>query len=654
MRNKHYLLLLLALISHWGLAKADEIPNKSDALPFIVSESVDEGVWYRIKSFAGMYAAVLSDNTLGFAEQNEENEQLWCFVGDNESGFVIYNKADTRLHVGVEAEAPKLNTDNTRWYIRQLTNSTKGIMYAICPIEYKDTPTANKNWNNLDVKNQKIGFWAGAASNNHSHWVFERYVAREYLPVTISNSFDEAKWYRIEAYSGYFATLKEDMGLGLSGKLDVDAQLWSFVGERNEEGLTMYNKQAGRETTLRVDSKGLLALGTEADTKWYLAKVQNADRGVMYLICPVDLKDSPAVDRYWSNDNQANAEISLALGDGTDEDLHWLFAEYRSSLQSRLQIYNFPCGSRISGGEAYLALATVEGKGVQEPFIYRAEEAPASHYLMYTQSKATVERGRSLDLVLTGNESGQGKDFSIADAYIYCDWDRDGHFETAYPVADALNIRQTIDVPAGAELGKTRIRVRYTDKEVNLPAAEDEVRGMIYDFVVWVNEPSQTSGRKIAVSVNEEERGEAVLLQTPNEDGTYTYGSSVTAKASPKGNSVFRYWKQGNTVVSTDSEYTFTVAHNVSLTAYFTPNTEATSLQDIPDVSYQLIETNGRLTFYFEEDAVVMNVYNVAGKQVAQGNCNQVAVNHLPKGVYIITIYTANHALSTKRILNNL
>ena len=52
---------------------------------------------------------------------------------------------------------------------------------------------------------------------------------------------------------------------------------------------------------------------------------------------------------------------------------------------------------------------------------------------------------------------------------------------------------------------------------------------------------------------------------------------ALTATATPKGNAEFHSWREGGVVVSRDAAYTFTVGNrNMSLKAYFTPNTETT------------------------------------------------------------------------------
>lgn len=641
--------------SHWSFSEIkDEEPEEPKG-PFIISESVENAVWYRIKAFAGIYATLLADNTLGFSELAEDKEQQWCFVGDNDTGFIIYNKSNTGLSIGVENGIPQLKEDDgTRWYMRELNNSSKGTMYAISLFEYKDQYTANKNWNNNGGHGLAIQFWAGGPSNNHSHWTFEKYISKEYLPVMLSQNVENAHWYRIQAFSNYYINVKENFTLGFDQfPIDVDSQLWCFVGNRNDEGLTIYNKKAIGKT-LTINSVNLPALEEGADMKWYLRRVENVDKGTMYSICPIEYMGNPNANKHWNNQSQENKIVQLFAGADGNKHSHWVFKEYRSSYQTDMQIYNYPCGSRIAGDGAYLLSASIRGEAVQEPLIYEIEKAPSSYYVIYTKTKPVIEKGKSFDLILKGNEDNNGKDFSITNAYIYCDWDRDGYFETVFPVInDAMDICQTIPIPQDAELGKMRIRIRYTQKDALLPGAEDDVWGMVYDFVFNVVDASEKQGREVTVAVNEEKRGKAEILTEPNKEGLFPFGTSVTVKATPETNSTFRYWKQGNIIVSKDNQFTFDVGYNMNLMAFFTPNTEDdTGFIDVSSSFFELTERNGILNFSFEEDAVLIDIYSLNGVLSLRAYENQVSVKALQAQTYIIKVHTANHILTKKIRLN--
>ena len=56
----------------------------------------------------------------------------------------------------------------------------------------------------------------------------------------------------------------------------------------------------------------------------------------------------------------------------------------------------------------------------------------------------------------------------------------------------------------------------------------------------------------------------------------------VTATATPKGNAEFDSWREGGVVVSREAEYTFAVENrNMTLKAYFTPNTDESGIEQI-------------------------------------------------------------------------
>ena len=69
----------------------------------------------------------------------------------------------------------------------------------------------------------------------------------------------------------------------------------------------------------------------------------------------------------------------------------------------------------------------------------------------------------------------------------------------------------------------------------------------------------------LSVGVNNPELGTAEIISIPEDCDQLT----ATVRAIPSPNHRFGYWKRGSNVVSFDPEYTFTLIHNTSLTAYF-------------------------------------------------------------------------------------
>ena len=76
---------------------------------------------------------------------------------------------------------------------------------------------------------------------------------------------------------------------------------------------------------------------------------------------------------------------------------------------------------------------------------------------------------------------------------------------------------------------------------------------------IFVGAPS------LIVDVNNSEYGSAEVISIPENCEELT----ATVRAIPNPDHRFGYWKRGSNVVSFDPEYTFTLNHNTSLTAYF-------------------------------------------------------------------------------------
>ena len=116
------------------------------------------------------------------------------------------------------------------------------------------------------------------------------------------------------------------------------------------------------------------------------------------------------------------------------------------------------------------------------------------------------------------------------------------------------------------------MRIRLNSN--GLDRADDDVEGFVYDipFAVVGGE------RKVLVDVNGANRGTVALSANAE---TYAVGTQLTATATPKGNATFDSWREGGVVVSREAAYTFTVENrNMTLKAYFTPNTEPTEIKN--------------------------------------------------------------------------
>ena len=226
-----------------------------------------------------------------------------------------------------------------------------------------------------------------------------------------------------------------------------------------------------------------------------------------------------------------------------------------------LTVYFRPCG--MVGG-TYLTAANVGGV---DPIVYTATAKPGSFHVPFSKDHGAVVRGGTCDVNITLNSD------SDADlkANAYFDWDADGLFEAVQAIAlDGTAGTATIAVPENAVSGDTRMRIRLNSN--GLDNADDDVEGFVYDFNFSVVDA--TTQRKVTVDVNGVNDGTATLSAA---EGLHAVGTQLTATATPKGNAEFHSWREGGVVVSRDAAYTFTVGNrNMSLKAYFTPNTEPT------------------------------------------------------------------------------
>lgn len=232
-----------------------------------------------------------------------------------------------------------------------------------------------------------------------------------------------------------------------------------------------------------------------------------------------------------------------------------------SNNSKALTVYFRPCG--MVGG-TYLTAANVGGV---DPIAYTATAKPGSFHVPFSKDHGAVVRGGTCDVNITLNSD------SDADlkANAYFDWDADGLFEAVQAIAlDGTAGTATIAVPENAVSGDTRMRIRLNSN--GLDNADDDVEGFVYDFNFSVVDAA--TQRKVTVDVNGVNDGTATLSAA---EGLHAVGTQLTATATPKGNAEFHSWREGGVVVSRDAAYTFTVGNrNMSLKAYFTPNTEPT------------------------------------------------------------------------------
>ncbi|MBR2476013.1 MAG: metallophosphoesterase, partial [Bacteroidaceae bacterium] len=233
----------------------------------------------------------------------------------------------------------------------------------------------------------------------------------------------------------------------------------------------------------------------------------------------------------------------------------------------------------------YITSATTSGANTN--ISYSATSHPGSTYKI-VDDVIKVNPGTSFTLNLVANSLGEGSSSVVREDIRYChaslftDFDINGDFGSAvntwgnnpptnnvYGNYDqCMSITATIAVPADAKLGRSHIRVIYTNAWNALPTActTSLDKGIAYDFIVEV---VQSYTATVATSPSEGGTAKVNNVQSVTVDS----GTEVTFTASPNTGYNFLGWYNGENKVSESLEYTATVTSDLSLTAKFAKQT---------------------------------------------------------------------------------
>lgn len=313
-----------------------------------------------------------------------------------------------------------------------------------------------------------------------------------------------------------------------------------------------------------------------------------------------------------------------------------------TTVAKAINLYFNPCGME---GSIYLTAAKVCGEGALDHIVYEAKSKPKSWHVPYPHDYGQVVRGAAFDISLTLSAAAN----SELKANAYFDWNADGVFEATAPIAlNGTAGTASVIVPEDAAEGPMRMRIRINSNGLDL--AEDDVEGFVYDFHITATDAQE--GRTASVSVNAPDRGTATLS---DKAGSYAYGTTLTAKATPRGNATFVCWREEGVVVSTDAEYTFTVDRNVKLKAYFTANTDLSNVTPIAttpadEVTISVQGTN--LVAAATCEVRSMSLYTIDAALVAHTGGNTLSVAGVAQGTYIVRTATANGYKNVKIYLN--
>ncbi len=259
----------------------------------------------------------------------------------------------------------------------------------------------------------------------------------------------------------------------------------------------------------------------------------------------------------------------------TDYDYEAPEPDVRSAYSRQLGVYNLPCGT---AGTAYLTALNVEGRAVTDEVHYTAKTKPTSYYNLLRTDPLSLIPGEEATLSFTAAKT-DGNYKTTA----YFDWDADGIFEDARDLGTAATGQLLFTVPDTARCKNARIRLRLTDN--GMDDAEDAVHGYLYDLLANVH-AGNAAQRTLTVESADTLRGtvSAVVPEGATDSIslgrhyiTADYAAPLTLSAQPKGNAVFKGWAVNGNVVSTKATYTLEITQSVTLTALFSPNTQAPS-----------------------------------------------------------------------------
>lgn len=577
-----------------------------------------EGKVYYIswKNTGTNYITEESDHRMTVQSNDVKFAQFWMFIPtEKENCYYIKNTATGR-YLGscnlTPSSASKIYTSTTpvEYYVGK-TKATSGENANCWYLSSTDctnysNESAGPRAINKDGASNYVITWTAGVNNVGSYWkLIETPDLYEISAFDGSEAIGNiGASYNMETLGGKNLTIID----GTLALADADAfdenQEWYFVGTDNSTGWQIAS--AAEPATVIGISNGTTTLGEGLDTKWKV-NASKEQAGYFYF---------------------TSGEATLTI----DGENLFKFNRLRSAFARKLHIYNNPCG--VSGNN-YMKSMQLHGDAAYGNIVYEAQAKPGKWHVVYAQDKGEVAKNGtfSIDMILSEAPAN-----GLA-VNAYFDWNADGIFETTVPATmSGTAAKAEITVPEWATTEQTRMRVRVNSNGLDL--AEDEVNGFIYDFHIRVVEPQDE--RTAAATVNSWERGKATLSETA---GSYTYGTTLTAKATAYGTSKFVCWREEGVVVSTDAEYTFTVDRNIKLVAYFSPNTDESSyptgIEAANGDDTVTIAQQGSSIVAHGADVTGITLYTIDAATVASSQGNTLTVAGIREGIYIVRVTTA-------------
>lgn len=589
-----------------------------------------EGKVYLIswKNTGANYITEENDHRMTIQAKSVTKAQFWMFIPtENENCYYIKNTATGRYlgscNLNPSSDS-KITTDTApvEYYVGK-SSAKSGQWY----LSSTDCANYNNESNgpralNKDGASDYVITWVTRQNGTYddgSYWKFiETADLYEICPFDASTTIGNiGASYNMETPDGNNLTFADSKVALASPDSFDENQEWYFVGAGDGTGYQVAS--ASEPATVVGISDGNIVAGEGLGTKWKVNK--GKVNGYYYL---------------------TSNKVTLKV----DGDSLFRFTRLRSAYTRSLKIYNNPCGAV---GNNYIKKAEIHGEGAVGNIIYEANSKPGKWHVMYAIDKGEVAKGKKFNIDVTLASSAANSLTAIA----HFDWNSDGVFETAVPLTlNGTAGNAEVTVPEWAAETKTRMRLRVNSNGLDL--AEDDVHGFIYDFNITV--VPATDARTVALGVNARSRGSVELSEVAD---AYAYGTTLTAKATPKGDARFVCWREEGVVVSTDAEYTFTVDRNVKLVAYFSPNTLATDEDEETCVKNMAQEDD--ITFVLQGNQITatgnckvtgMALYTTDAAIVARSNGNVINTANIKEGVYIISATTENGYRNCKIYLN--
>lgn len=575
-----------------------------------------EGKVYYIqwKNTGTNYITEGADGYMTVESNDVTKAQFWMFIPtENENCYYIKNTA-TGNYIGscnkTPSSASRITTTSTptEYYVAK-TSATSGDIagcyyFSSTDCASYDKESAGPRALNKDGASSYVITWQAGTSRVGSYWkLVETEDLYEIRPFDASSAIGSiGTSYNIEGIGGKNVTLGEaTLSMNDADMFDTN-QEWYFVGTNNSTGWTIAS--AAKPATVIGISEGAITAAENLDTRWKVQASKEHD-GYFFFTSGSDTLD-------------------------IDGESLFRFNRLRSLYARNKQIYNNPCGR---AGSNFITEFTLGGEDVLGNIIYKSSTKPSTWHVVYAHDKGEVAIGKSFEVSAT-LKSNAADDLT---ANCYFDWNGDGIFETTEPLTISGNkCGATVKVPEWAAEKQSRMRVRINNNGLDL--AEDDVVGFVYDFHIRAAEAQ--SSRTVTLAVNDKNRGTATLSTVAD---SYEYGTELTATATTIGNATFVCWREEGVIVSADANYTFTVNRNVSLKAYFSPNTDESSL------GVSQIETSESITVEQKENNIVahstaevlsMAIYTPDATLALKSKGNTASTSNLKEGVYIVIVNT--------------